>query len=563
MSLREEIRERVDIVELISQYVDLKRSGSNFRGLCPFHKEKTPSFFVSPDKKIFHCFGCGKGGDVITFYMEYHGLSFMEAVREIAERYGIEFNFKSGTSGPSKDEREALYDTCYEALSFFKNYLFSESGKVALKYLKDRGFDLDVVRRWDIGFSPREGKRLSGYMAKKGLLKEAISIGLVSEADGEFFDVFRGRVIFPLKDQRGRVVGFAGRIIGEGDPKYINTKNSAIFNKSKVLFGFHEAIKHVKDAGSVFVVEGYFDLIRMHENGLQNSVATCGTSLTRDHILLLGRYAKAITAIFDGDDAGYKASYRALELSVESGIPFSAVFLPEGEDPDSFIRSKGVEAFEMVLDKAVSEIEIVKSELERRFDLKNVNDRSEAFKEAASFLSKVEDPVKRQEWARELSHFLGVNETMLLVPSSPGPSFPAHRGKAFSYPKEELMIVAGAMNSQGLREILSSSLPYFSSDELRALGYELLKEGDIAAFIEGIDNEELKNELLECLILYGDVESESVAKWCLRRLKERWLKEKLEELKKKASEAESMGDAEALKEIIAKTKSLKREVLEG
>ncbi len=563
MSLRQELREKIDIVQLISQYVDLKRAGRNFKGLCPFHKEKTPSFFVSPEKGIFHCFGCGKGGDVVTFYMEYHGLEFMDAVRELAERFGIDISLSRG-SDSSRGLRNRLYGVCEDAVSLYRGILWSEKGGEALAYLEKRGFDRSTVKKWEIGYAPIDGSILSHHLKSKGLLKDGISLGLVLEGQRGFYDLFRDRVIFPIRDYRGRAVGFSGRVIGSGEPKYINTRNNPIFNKGKILYGIHEAISHIRDSGRVFVVEGYFDLIRMHEVGIGNAVATCGTSLTKDHVMFLKRYANHICAVFDGDDAGYMASVRAMRSVVELGLSFSAVFLPSGEDPDSFIVKKGRDAFLRLADSSLSEPELMKKDLERRFDLSTVEGRSLALKEVSEFLSLVDDPVKREAWARELSFTLGVSESVLLMSSSgtsrgPSPS----SSSSFSSPREEFLLLVCAMRFPDVVPVLSESLPYFGNKKLRDIAVRYLEEGDVPSVVEAVENKEIRDRIVRHLMFFDDVDPENVASWCRKKLKERWTKLRMKEIMDMIREAEKVGDMSKVIELMREGKQIKEEVLEG
>ncbi len=553
MSLRDEFREKIDIVELISQYVDLKRVGRNFRGLCPFHTEKTPSFYVSPEKGIFHCFGCGKGGDVITFYMEYHGLDFFEAVKELGERYGIEVNFRERGG-------EDLFRVNEEALNFFRMFMNTQDGKIAREYLEGRGFYREIWERWDIGFAPEGPDSLYRYLKGKGLEKAGFEAGLLMEGKRGPIDVFRNRVMFPIRDYRGRVVGFAGRTLGSDDAKYINTRNTKIFNKSKVLYGIDKAIKSMRDKNEVLVVEGYLDVIRMHESGYENTVATCGTSLTVDHLQFLKRYVERCITIFDGDEAGYRASLRALSIGLEMDMIPYVVFLPEGEDPDTMLLS-GREKFEELILSPISGFEVLKRDIRKRFDLSSVDGKVKAVEEVKLYLEKVSDPVKRDIYSRELSTALGIPQGFLL--DGVRRDRDKVRVSTTSYPREEILILCEVFRNPSLSDKLPKLLPFFENDTLRDIGYAFVEGGDFQEVIDNLEDESVKRSFYSFIFLESDSDPYKVIADCEKKLREKYVRRRMREILDDIRKAEEEGNTELLKKLLIKKENLRKEMLGG
>jgi len=343
--LYSEIKSRINILDLISQYVKLKRVGKNYVGLCPFHSERTPSFTVSPDKGIFKCFGCGASGDVISFYMKIKGLDFKQAILELAERCGISVD---ESLLAQKRKEKNLAELNYKVAKFYHAQLLrSEEAEKARSYLKERGISEDTIKEFMLGYAPSSGRILSSLLRVDAReLKQAEEVGLIKRGeDGGYIDLFRDRVIIPIFNEAGECVGFAGRTLDPRvEPKYLNSPESPIFKKSEILYGLFQSKKQIKQKGKAYIVEGYFDFLTLWQRGLDNVVATCGTALTERHVSKLKNLAEEITLIFDGDEAGKKATLRAISLFISQGILPTCVVLPEGEDPDSFFRSKVVEA---------------------------------------------------------------------------------------------------------------------------------------------------------------------------------------------------------------------------
>jgi DNA primase len=340
--LYSELKSRLNILDLVSQYVKLKRVGKNYVGHCPFHSERTPSFTVSHDKGIFKCFGCGAAGDVITFYMKIKGLDFKQAILDLAERCGISVD---ESLFAQKRKEKTLAELNYKVARFYHAQLLrSEEAEKARSYLKERGISEETIREFMLGYAPSNGRILSSLLrvdAKE--IKQAEELGLIRRVeDGGYIDLFRDRVIIPIFNEAGECVGFAGRtLVSKSEPKYLNSPDSQIFKKSEILYGLFQTKKQIKQKGKAYIVEGYFDLLTLWQKGLDNAVATCGTALTERHVAKLKNLAEEITLLFDGDEAGRKATLRAISLFIAQGILPNCVVLPYGEDPDSFFRSKG------------------------------------------------------------------------------------------------------------------------------------------------------------------------------------------------------------------------------
>ncbi|MCK4501391.1 MAG: DNA primase [Desulfuromonadales bacterium] len=353
-----QVREQTDIVELISQYVSLKRSGTNNMGLCPFHSEKSPSFSVNAAKQFYHCFGCGVGGDVFSFLMQTEGLTFPDAVRSLAERLGIELEEQvvSPEEERRQRQRERLYQVNEAAVDYFHQLLMEHpAGEVARKYMKARGYGRKAATEYQIGFALDSWDGLKNYLEEKGLAAEdARTLGLIrpGKSGRNDYDLFRGRLIFPVYDLTGRVVAFAGRVLDDGKPKYINSPESPIYHKGSILFGLYQARQAMRQSGEVLLVEGYFDQLALYRAGFPQVVATCGTALTVAHAKLLKRYIQRVVLLFDQDAAGKKATFKAMTVLQAEGVPAAVIELPAGEDPDSFIQGEGAQAFQQRLENA-------------------------------------------------------------------------------------------------------------------------------------------------------------------------------------------------------------------
>ena len=413
-----EIRNRASIVEVISDYVTLKKAGRNHLGLCPFHGEKTPSFTVNEEKGIYHCFGCHAGGSVFQFLMEYDHQSFPEAVEQVAKRYGIVIE-RSDAGNYQRDlgERENLFRINERAAANYQRILFDHpEGKAALEYLKRRGVDDAIARKFMLGFAPQGGSGLVGLVKKESLaLADAVKLGLVGQRNAQqYYEKFFARVMFPIANAAGKIVGFGGRVIDQGMPKYLNSSETPLFHKGSTVYGLQQAKEGIRQADRVVVVEGYLDVIALAQHGIGYAVATLGTALTVEHVRALSRYTKNIIALFDGDDAGLKAAARSFEIFVEAGLLGRAAFLPKDEDPDSFVRQQGKDAVEKLLDQAVPMADFYFSWLQRR-DGSTIEGKSQTAAEIGRLLAKVTNPFEVDLLIRRAAD-LGVREELLRRP---------------------------------------------------------------------------------------------------------------------------------------------------
>lgn len=410
-----EVRERASILEVISDYVGLKKSGVNYLGLCPFHSEKTPSFNVNPAKGIYHCFGCGVGGDVVSFIMRIEGMAFPEAVRFLARRVGVEIPERPLTPAEKRraDDRERYFELHEIAVSHYEKVLLEEkSGEAGRKYLQGRGVDREAARAYRLGFAPDSWDSLARYLDRKKVsLEDAEKIGLLRKRDrGGYYDGFRNRLLFPITDMQGRPIGFGGRVLDDSLPKYLNSPESPIYRKSEVLFGLGTAKHAIREKGEAFIVEGYFDHLALFRAGFRNVVATCGTALTESHLKLLKRFAGKALLLFDSDKAGKKATLRAMDIFMEGDFPASVVQMPPDEDPDTFLARFGVESFAKVVGEARPVFEFFFRDLCRQHEMGSVEGKVAILSELTPRLAKIADQVERDLYVREIARVLAIEE---------------------------------------------------------------------------------------------------------------------------------------------------------
>ena len=409
----QEVRTRASIVEVVSDYVTLKKAGQNYSGLCPFHSEKTPSFTVNEEKGVFYCFGCQAGGDIFKFLMLYDGLTFPESIERLAERYGIEVS-ESGGSRRRETRRGDLFRLNEKAADWFHARLLdSTQGARARAYLQKRGVDEALWRRFRLGFAPR-GVSLAGRLRHEGIaLAEAAELGLVVEkGQSGYRDRFFDRIMFPITEPGGKVTGFGGRVIDDGKPKYLNSPETPLFHKSALVYGLAQARDGIRSNDRVVVVEGYLDVLALAQFGVTDVVATLGTALTVAHLRLLGRYTPNVIALFDGDAAGRNAAARGFEVFQQAGLWGSAAFLPQGDDPDTFIRTEGREALEEVLERAVPLADFYLDWLRDNHGT-SLAGKSRSAAEVSRVLAKVTDPNDRDLLARRSADLLGIREESL------------------------------------------------------------------------------------------------------------------------------------------------------
>jgi|CXWL01.1.fsa_nt_gi DNA primase len=408
------IRSRLDIVELVGEYVPLTRAGRNMKARCPFHQERSPSFIVSPERQTFHCFGCGEGGDAFSFIMKSESLSFMEAAEKLASRAGVTIE-ADRELGPQEKERIKLREANEFAAAHYHEQLKQDaSAEPARAYVAKRRLSKASVEHFLIGYAPRNGTLVAAAL-KKGFTEEILlKAGLAAKrADGTLRDYFFDRLMFPIRDVKGSFVGFGGRTLGDGEPKYLNTAETPVFSKSKVLYGLYEGLAETRKARKVHLVEGYMDVIASHQHGLKTACAPLGTALTPEHALLVKRYADSVAIVFDADNAGQNAAVRGAEVALESGLSTRVASVPEGKDPDEFLHAKGLEAFQAALDSAQDLVAFKTELLIKRAGQLTPEAKSSIAKDVMATIVRCPDEILKDEWVRRLASRLGLNEESL------------------------------------------------------------------------------------------------------------------------------------------------------
>jgi DNA primase len=407
-----EIRDSTDVVDLVSGYVTLKKSGRNYFGLCPFHPEKTPSFSVNPEKQIFHCFGCGAGGNVFTFLMRHEGIGFPESVKVLAQRAGIHLEFEERDDTTAK-ENEALYYTNEFAAKFYTEKLFADGGKSALNYLRGRGFKEADLRTFGVGYAPTGWDGLISEAKQHAVSIEQLErAGLILKREGGgHYDRFRDRVMFPIWNLSGRIVAFGGRKLSDADdsPKYINSPETAVYEKGKLLYGLFQNRDEIRKVDRAIFVEGYTDLMSLVTAGVKNVVATLGTSLTEDHARLIHRYTKNVALMYDSDTAGSAATLRGADVLLAGGLDVSVATLPSGHDPDSFAKSAGAAGVAEVVERATNLFDFRLNQILNEPSEK----RTQSIRSVLESLAKLTDSIKRRLLLRKVSEALAIEEKIL------------------------------------------------------------------------------------------------------------------------------------------------------
>ncbi len=549
-SALEEIKDRIDIVDMISDYVHLKKTGQNWKGLCPFHSEKTPSFTVSPAKQIFHCFGCGSGGDIFTFLVRYENLTFPEALRMLAGRAGVTLE-ESRKSVVKAGEKETLFNMHRDALEFFQHNL-AKSNR-AMEYLKSRGIDIDARKVFSLGYAPKSWNNLLTYLGRKGYKQETVNkAGLAVKGERGYYDTFRDRVIFPIYDLKGDVTAFGGRSIDASEPKYLNSPETLIFNKRRVLYGLDRAKSFIKETGTALFMEGYLDVITAHMHGFSNAVAPLGTAFTQEHGKLIKRFTGNVVLVFDSDTAGIKAAGNAADILFESGLDVKVLSLPAKEDPDGFLRKNGREAFSRLLEHPLSIIE---------FYMMQGGDKRLTAREAIETISRVPDRVLQGQYVKMLSEKLGINELFVMEElrkkiRQAGSGYKTAAGtqarpKPKSRPLDEVYIIRMLLQLPGKAAEVSGIL---SDDDFRdetARGiFKKIREGapDLNDLISRCEGEE--RDLLTRISLGEDFEEpEKVLSDCIKRLKDNKRRMLSQEIQNKIKEAELKKDFDLLRKL--------------
>lgn len=587
-----EIRERTDIVEVVSAYVALKRSGHNHLGLCPFHGEKTPSFNVNSAKQIFHCFGCGVGGDVFSFIMRMEGLAFPEVVRKLGERVGI--RIEEETLSPAevrrREELERLARINEVACDYYHQILLDGSdGAPGRQYLRKRGYDGEIARAFRLGFAPERWDGLAEHLTRKGFdAKEARELGLIrpgKEGRGDY-DLFRNRLLFPIIDLGGKVAAFGGRVLDDRLPKYLNSPESSLYHKGRMLYGLAQGREAMRKNDTAIVVEGYFDHLALHRAGFANAAATCGTALTEEHGRLLQRYAKKVLLLFDQDRAGRKATFRAMEVLLPLGLSVAVVPLDAGEDPDSFLRKAGPEAFGERLNQARPVLEVY---LDALLDEQGegIEGQARATEEFLARLKLVPSEIERGLYLRNLAQRTGLAQDLLekklsrpVAPSAPvappaprKPAAPPRRGVAAGPSREikaqewllRLMMddpgARAEVSAEGVGELFLDPDRQKIAEEIIARGHEEEKLTESLIF-ERLDEEQkaiLSGILVKDEKAFAD-ERVRILRDCHQTVRKETLKRRIRELDEEIHQAQEKGEAERAATCQAERLRLSREL---
>ncbi len=567
MGLKEaarQIKETANIVDVVAEHVNLRRSGRNYIGLCPFHEDRKPSFVVSEERQIFHCFGCGAGGDVIAFYMKFHNLAFGEAVQELARRFGIPLSLEK--SEPSSERRTALFELNEKAKRFYEHLLWgAKAGEEARAYLTSRGLSEKTARLFGLGFAPTSFDSLTSHLRLAGAdLALAAEAGLlVPREDGSFYDRFRNRLMFPIFDSNHRVAGFGGRILGDGEPKYLNTPETPVYHKGSILYGLAQTKGAIRAAGFGFVVEGYFDLLSLYDKGVKEVVATLGTALTPQQVRLLRGLAAEWYLVFDADEAGLKAALRAAPVFLNANLFPKVVVLPEGEDPDSFVCQAGAGSFYALREQAKDIFDFMLDLLSQRYPA-TPEGKLALFKELKPAFEALKDQMLLELQLVRVAERLKVSESALraalkgVAKPVVGRSAPK---EARSY-SERTLVEFVIHYPEYLSDFLKLGLLRHLRDaRLKAL-VEILsgfKDGCTPAdlTLEDLELQALLSEILLSPPPFEEFPPERVAEEIKRWLARQEQKEKLVSLLEAIKEAEASGREEEALRLLRKYQELR------
>ena len=571
----EEIKSRVDIVELAAEYLTLKKAGRNYLGLCPFHQEKTPSFTVNREKQIFYCFGCGEGGNVITFLMKIANKTFPEAIKELAEKTGVVLPSPLATKeGRQNDSlRESIANLNLRAAQQYARNLYSPAGKIAQDYLKARGITEETVKQFRLGFAQDSWRSLTDHIEGNGLsLKMAEQAGLViAGKEGSFYDRFRGRLIFPIENVSGEIVAFGGRILDKGEPKYLNSPESPIYIKGKNLYGLNKTKEEIRKKGFALIVEGYFDLISLWNAGIGNVVASLGTALTREHLELLRRYTSEVVALFDPDEAGRKALDRSLELFLAMNMRARALILPGGLDPDDYVKKFGKDKLSELIGNAqpLSDyyIENVLG------SGKTFEDKREMLKTAMEFINKISDKTEKDLFIKRIAEKTGVDQKLLgnevYKDTSSNKPKTGREKLPFNINNDvvelhllQLLLEYPQKTDQVADENI---LDFFLQPELKALGkkivdaYKLLGFVDLGIILSADDEAPLREKIFRLMmeaLPSDDVMLEKIFSDNVRQIKKKWYKDQHRQIKLKLAKAQEKGNEELLNKLVQEKEKL-------
>ena len=558
------VRDAANIVDVIAEYVALRKTGKNFIGLCPFHADKKPSFTVSEEKQIFHCFGCGQGGNVFSFLIQHNNLSFPEAVGFLAQKYGIEIPTRkmSPTQKKELEEKERLFKINKEAADYFKGILsHPSSGKQAREYLGKRQMTPEVIDRFMLGYAPQSWTGLTQYFSRRGVPRDDLEkAGLVVAKNGRYYDRFRDRIIFPIVDIHETVLGFGGRCLDDSLPKYLNSPDTPVYHKSRTLYGLHVAKEACRQSGSVFIVEGYFDLLALHCHGIQSVVATLGTAMTRQHVRIMKGYARQMILVFDSDEAGIKAAERSLPLFLEEKVDPRILILPEEKDPDSYVFEVGADGFLKATEKALGVMPFLIASAIKKHGL-SLEGKVHIIEALKGPLGSLLDGVSRSVYIRDLAERLDIDESAILeqvrasatkdkkAVSSPKPRHNSKLEEALVAIMLQCPEMVSGFNPQEIVEGLETV-------ELKELGRMILQKSSSdrpvtgADLIAQTDDAQIRNLISSLLMEEIQTDRDSCHK-IVRQYQARLRKRHIRLLSKKIKEAERTNNQELLNQLLA------------
>ena len=580
----EEIKSRLDIVELVSEHLTLKKAGRNFVGSCPFHQEKTPSFTVNREKQIFYCFGCGEGGNVITFLMKIANMTFPEALKNLAEKTGVVLPVRTASrEGREKDSlRENIVDLNRRAAQYFARELYAPAGREARDYLQKRQLAEETIKYFRLGYALENWRSLTDYLDGSGLsLKIAEQAGLIiTGKDGGYYDRFRGRLIFPIENIFGEVIAFGGRILTKGEPKYLNSPESPVYIKGKNLYGLVKAKEEIRKKGCALIVEGYFDLISLWNAGIGNVVATLGTALTKDHLELLHRYTVDVVALFDPDEAGRKALDRSLDLFLATDMRARALILPGGDDPDDFVKKNGREKLEELIANAPTISDYYIDNV--LGGGKTFEDKKEMAKAALEFIAKISDEMEKNLFLKRISEKLGIEQELLKKEIHKKENRIKTGEAEDSKQNQNTRIDPVEVNLIRLLIEYPQKIPplekenifdYFLRPELKKLVYEIadsyrrLGFVDINVILSAAEDRPLREKIYRMSIEslpVEDVMLEKIFADNIKQIKKKWYKYQKGQIQFKMAQAQASGNEALLKgllrekdELVTKEKELR------
>jgi DNA primase len=563
MEIIDQVRQTANILEIASQYTTLKRSGRRHVGLCPFHSEKTPSFTLDEEKQLFHCFGCGAGGDIFTLVMEKENLSFAEALRYLAQKYHITMPERERLSPQYKRLEDNIFKLTESALAFFKKNLFNTSeGRKALEYLKKRQISDEIIQKFKIGYAPNSWDSLISFFQSQKVSPELLEkAGLViyNPKKESYYDRFRGRIIFPIFSESGKALAFGGRSLFDAEPKYLNSPDTPIFTKGKFLYGLNFSKESIREQEEIILVEGYTDYVSLYQAGITNLAASLGTSLTPDQISLAKRFTRKMIISFDGDSAGLKAASRAVSLGFEKGMQTRFIQIPQEFDPDSYLKKYGTEAFRDLIKKSVSGLHFLIRIQTQGVKPGSPEEKAKIIRSIVGEISKVPDPVVRSEYLKQISEHFAVEENLLRSIATRKSDEKTEQEKdGFLHAEKSLLQMVfenSTLASNVLRSTREEDFKGLKSEPIFRLllkSYaKLRKIPNINEFKEKIDRS-LFGSLSKVLMEKGNRPTEKEARDCLDTLKILSLEKQGRQIDFKISQCEKSGEKQEISALLNK-----------